>query len=72
MPWPRRCCHSMFLQQDYPSRSRVDGLADQLGLDRGYTRAWVFALLTQGASWCLAVGEDTEYRADIAAAAALV
>jgi len=62
----------MFLQHDYPSRSRVDRLAGQLGLHRDRTRAWVFALLIQGASWCLAVGEDAEYRADVAAAAALV
>jgi len=36
--------------------ARVDALADRLGLERQRTRAWLFALATQAASWHLSIG----------------
>lgn len=50
---------AMFLQHDMhllATTRRVDPLADRLGLERQRTRAWLFALATQTASWHLSIG----------------
>jgi hypothetical protein len=51
---------AVFLQHDLhktTTTARVDALADRLGLDRQRTRAWLFALATQAASWHLSIGD---------------
>jgi streptomycin 6-kinase len=51
---------AMFLQHDMhkpTTATRVDALADRLGLERQRTRAWLFALTTQMASWHLSIGD---------------
>ncbi|MEU4293364.1 hypothetical protein AB0E63_34520 [Kribbella sp. NPDC026596] len=43
--------------------TRVDAPADRLGLERQRTRAWLFALAIQTASWQLSVGGGPQYDA---------
>jgi len=52
--------------------SRVDTLADRVGLDRPRTRAWLFALATQAGSWRLSVGDQTMHDAYVRTAATLL
>jgi streptomycin 6-kinase len=51
---------AMFLQHDMykpATATRVDALADRCGLEQQRTRAWLFALATQAASWHLSIGD---------------
>ncbi|GAA5023085.1 aminoglycoside phosphotransferase family protein [Actinopolymorpha pittospori] len=53
-----------FLQHDANRpdlRARADGLADRLGLDAERTRHWLFAFVTQAASWHLSIGDYATY-----------
>ena len=51
--------------------SRVDALADRLGLERHRTRAWLFALGTQAGSWFLSIGDKARHDAFIRSASDL-
>jgi streptomycin 6-kinase len=64
-----------FLMHDahLPStRSRVDALADRLGLERDRTRAWLCALATQAGSWFLSEGDEVMHDAYIRTASTLL
>lgn len=66
---------AMFLQHDMDkpaTTGRVDALADRLGLERHRTRAWLFALATQAASWHLSIGDRPVHDAITRAASTLV
>ena len=66
---------AMFLQHDMQeaaTSTRVDALADRLGLERQRTRAWLFALATQAASWHLSIGDRPGYDAYSRGASALL
>jgi streptomycin 6-kinase len=66
---------AMFLQHDMDKPSttaRVDALADRLGLERQPTRAWLFALATQSASWHLSIGDRPMHDAFSRAASTLL
>ena len=66
---------AMFLQHDMhdpATTRRADTLADRLGLERHRTRAWLFALATQAASWHLSVGDRPRYDAYSRALSTLV
>ncbi|MFF0266074.1 aminoglycoside phosphotransferase family protein [Kribbella sp. NPDC004536] len=57
---------AMFLQHDMhqpTTPARADSLADRLGLERRRTRAWLFALTTQSASWHLSTGNRSMHDA---------
>jgi len=65
---------AMFLRQDMhnpATTTRVDALADRLGLERQRTRAWLFTLATQTASWHLSVGDRPMHDAYTQAASTL-
>lgn len=66
---------AMFLRHDMCTSAmttRVDVLADRLGLERQRTRAWLFALATQAASWHLSVGDSSLHDAYSRAASTLL
>jgi len=66
---------AMFLQHDMHkpfTTARVDALADRLGLERQRTRAWLFALATQAASWHLSIGDRPMHDAFSRAASTLL
>jgi streptomycin 6-kinase len=66
---------AMFLQYDMDdpaTPNRVDPLSDRLGLERDRTRAWLFALATQSASWHLSVGDRARHDAYSGSAASLL
>jgi streptomycin 6-kinase len=66
---------AMFLQNDLhksATTTRVDALADRLGLERDRTRAWLFAVGTQAASWHLSCANRPMYDAYSRAASVLV
>lgn len=66
---------AMFLQHDMyeaTTTMRVDALADRLGLERDRTRAWMFALATQAASWFLSIGDMAMHDAYRRAASTLL
>ncbi|WP_277875097.1 aminoglycoside phosphotransferase family protein [Kribbella antiqua] len=66
---------AMFLQHDMhnpATTTRVDALADRLGLERQRTRAWLFALATQAASWHLSIGDRPTHDAYSRAASTLL
>ncbi|WP_328519993.1 hypothetical protein [Kribbella sp. NBC_00359] len=48
---------------DAATALRADAMADRLGLDRDRTRAWLFALATQAASWFLSTGDKPTHDA---------
>jgi nickel-dependent lactate racemase len=66
---------AMFLQNDLhksATTTRVDALADRLGLERDRTQAWLFAVGTQAASWHLSCANRPMYDAYSRAASVLV
>ncbi|WP_432890007.1 aminoglycoside phosphotransferase family protein [Kribbella sp. CA-245084] len=66
---------AMFLlhdMHDSATTARVDALADRLGLERERTRAWLFALTIQMASWHLSIGDRPTHDAYIRAGSTLL
>lgn len=57
-----------FLQGDPDGDSRVNALADAVGVPRDRARGWLFAMAVQGASWHLEQGDLERYDARIAMA----
>jgi streptomycin 6-kinase len=63
----------MFLQHDTPATTtRVDSLGRPARLERQRTRAWLFALATQAASWHLFIGDSPTHEADSRAVSKLL
>lgn len=57
---------AMFLQHDMhqpTTPARADALAERLGLESQRTKAWLFALTTQSASWHLSTGDRSTHDA---------
>jgi streptomycin 6-kinase len=66
---------AMFLRHDMHeprTTARVDAIADRLGLERQRTRAWLFAITTQAASWHLSIGDKPTHDAFSRTASALI